>query len=172
MAKKLVTRTRGTTKKGKKNAVITALELKKRKDKMATSDLVPKACKCGRVVERVKKDAEWVICWECIARACPPPMPKVKVVKKDDGFLTGWRWMKQFVHRDGRVFEKGVENPKLKGKLKPTPPKEKKPRLSKYEKEQKQIEKDKKLAAKYEKKQKVLKKKKAKNLKSSKFFGD
>ena len=32
----------------------------------------------------------------------------------------GWRWRKEFVDLDGTVFHKGVEQPKLKGTLKPT----------------------------------------------------
>lgn len=154
----------------KKNSVSKAVDDKKRIDSMSKLNLVPKQCKCGRIVERVRQDAEWVICWECVAKACPPPMPKVKKEKTDTGFPRGWKWMKQFVHKDGRVFEEGVENVKLKGKLPPTPPK---PKLSRFEKEQKKLEKQKKLAKKFEKKQKAAeKKKKAKNLKKNKFWED
>ena len=32
----------------------------------------------------------------------------------------GWRWRKEFVDADGTVYHKGVEQPKLKGTLKPT----------------------------------------------------
>ncbi len=162
-----VTKRKGVSK------VYSTSDLKKREDSLAKSDLVKKTCNCGRVVERVKRDAEWVICWECVARACPPPIVKVKEVKVDDGFITGWRWMKQFVHRDGRVFEKGIENEKLKNTLDPTPPKEKKKRLSRFEREEKEKLKQEKLAKKYKKKQEVLKKKEkklAKNIKPNKFW--
>ena len=42
--------------------------------------------------------------------------------------------MKEFVHVDGTVFHKGVEQPKLKGTLPPTPKPESKKKLSKQEK--------------------------------------
>ena len=32
----------------------------------------------------------------------------------------GWHWMAEFVDKDGNVFHKGKEQPKLKGTLKPT----------------------------------------------------
>lgn len=47
----------------------------------------------------------------------------------------GWRWRKEFVDADGTVFHKGVEQPKLKGTLPPTPKPEPKKKLSKQEKQ-------------------------------------
>ena len=32
----------------------------------------------------------------------------------------GWHWMAEFVDKDGKVFHRGKEQPKLKGTLKPT----------------------------------------------------
>ena len=46
----------------------------------------------------------------------------------------GWHFMKEFVDKDGNVFHRGKEQPKLKGTLKPTkvsPPKKKVKRRSK-----------------------------------------
>ena len=34
--------------------------------------------------------------------------------------LASWHFMNEFVDKDGNVFHKGVEQPKLKGTLKPT----------------------------------------------------
>ena len=48
---------------------------------------------------------------------------------KPTGRPPGWHWMKEFVDKDGNVFHKGKEQPKLKGTLKPTkvkPPKKRK----------------------------------------------
>ena len=45
------------------------------------------------------------------------------------GRPAGWHWMKEFVDKDGNVFHRGKEMPKLKGTLKPTkviPPKKRK----------------------------------------------
>ena len=36
------------------------------------------------------------------------------------GRPSGWHFMNEFVDKDGTVFHKGVEQPKLKGTLKPT----------------------------------------------------
>ena len=35
---------------------------------------------------------------------------------KSTGRPRGWRWMKEFVDKEGNVYHKGVEQPKLKGK--------------------------------------------------------
>ena len=53
---------------------------------------------------------------------------------KPTGRPAGWHWMAEFVDKDGNVFHKGKEQPKLKGTLKPTkvkPPKKRKKRRSK-----------------------------------------
>ena len=39
---------------------------------------------------------------------------------KPTGRPAGWHFMNEFVDKDGNVFHKGVEQPKLKGTLKPT----------------------------------------------------
>ena len=55
-------------------------------------------------------------------------------MKKSTGRPPGWHFMNEFVDKDGNVFHKGVEQPKLKGTLKPTkvkPPKKKAKRRSK-----------------------------------------
>ena len=45
---------------------------------------------------------------------------------KPTGRPAGWHFMNEFVDKDGNVFHKGVEQPKLKGTLKPTKVKPKK----------------------------------------------
>jgi hypothetical protein len=39
---------------------------------------------------------------------------------KPTGRPAGWHWMAEFVDKDGNVFHKGKEQPKLKGTLPPT----------------------------------------------------
>jgi len=39
---------------------------------------------------------------------------------KPTGRPAGWHWMAEFVDKDGTVFHKGKEQPKLKGTLSPT----------------------------------------------------
>ena len=52
------------------------------------------------------------------------------------GRPAGWHFMNEFVDKDGNVFHKGKEQPKLKGTLKPTKvkPRKKKKKLSEDEK--------------------------------------
>lgn len=89
-------------------------------------------CKlCGQVVENVGNKAAIVTCWECVAGLVDQPDP---YKKKTTGFARGWRFMKEFVHSDGSVFHRGIEQPKLKGKLPPTeikPPPDKKAKAEK-----------------------------------------
>ena len=44
----------------------------------------------------------------------------VKPTYKATGRPAGWHFMNEFVDKDGNVFHKGVEQPKLKGTLPPT----------------------------------------------------
>ena len=56
-----------------------------------------------------------------------------KTKYKPTGRPAGWHWMAEFVDKDGNVFHKGREQPKLKGTLPPTkvkPPKKKTKRRS------------------------------------------
>ena len=47
-------------------------------------------------------------------------MPKEKPQKVSTGRPAGWHFMNEFVDKDGNVFHKGKEQPKLKGTLPPT----------------------------------------------------
>ena len=47
-------------------------------------------------------------------------LPKEKPKSVSTGRPAGWHFMNEFVDKDGTVFHKGVEQPKLKGTLKPT----------------------------------------------------
>ena len=86
--------------------------------------------------------------------------PEVKAAqpKEKTGFPRGWKLYKEYVTQDGVVYHKGVENPKLKGTLKPTVIKEP-PKLSKHEKrkikEEKEIKKMQRLAKQHQKKMKA-----------------
>ena len=58
--------------------------------------------------------------------------------KPKTGRPAGWHWMAEFVDKDGTVYHKGKEVPKLKGTLKPTKikPKKKNPAKKRRTKEQ------------------------------------
>ena len=47
-------------------------------------------------------------------------IPKEKTTRIKSGRPAGWHFMNEFVDKDGNVFHKGVEQPKLKGTLSPT----------------------------------------------------
>ena len=83
--------------------------------------------KCGRIVENVGELTTKVTCSYCVLKSVGfPEEPKSYV---PTGRPMGWHWMKEFVDKDGNVFHKGKEQPKLKGTLKPTkvkPPKKRK----------------------------------------------
>lgn len=95
-------------------------------------------CKvCGQFTE-VSHDTKSTICCICVREGFEKEFPfQFKTGYKPTGRPRGWKFMKEYVDKDGTVFHKGVEQPKLKGKLKPTVIKKKDPvkRLTKREKD-------------------------------------
>ena len=90
--------------------------------------------KCGRWVENIGDEATSVTCSICVLQAVG--IPEEKKSYRPTGRPAGWHFMAEFVDKDGNVFHKGKEQPKLKGTLKPTkvkPPKKKIKRRSKDE---------------------------------------
>jgi len=84
-------------------------------------------CKSCYDYVQVSEDAVSVVCSMC--NAATLPWPKTAPNYQSTGRPAGWHWMTEFVDKNGNVFYKGVEQPKLKGTLKPTkvkPPKKKK----------------------------------------------
>ncbi len=75
--------------------------------------------KCGSVVENVGELATKVTCSYCVFKAVGFP-EEPKSAYKPTGRPAGWHWMNEFVDKDGNVFHKGKEQPKLKGTLEPT----------------------------------------------------
>ena len=90
--------------------------------------------KCGRWVGNVGEFTARVTCSICVLKMVGMPN-ETKQVKPKTGRPAGWHWMAEFVDKDGNVFHKGVEQPKLKGTLPPTKvkPKKKTKRRSKEE---------------------------------------
>ena len=90
--------------------------------------------KCNRIVENVGDLAVKVTCSYCTMMMTGlPEEPKRKV---SSGRPAGWHFMNEFVDKDGNVFHKGKEQPKLFGTLKTTkvkPPKKKIKRRTKNE---------------------------------------
>ena len=110
----------------------------------------------GQPVKNVSTDATSVIGDKALMgsmyKMFPEEMEKsTKPVYKPTGRPAGWHWMAEFVDKDGNVFHKGKEQPKLKGTLPPTKVKPKK-------KPTKRRTKDEILVAKYNEKKAALKK--------------
>ena len=74
--------------------------------------------------DRVSSTAHTYICSNCVTRMIPCEADKPKRVSS--GRPSGWHFMKEFVDKDGKVFHKGVEQPKLFGTLPATKVKPKK----------------------------------------------
>ena len=90
--------------------------------------------KCGRFVDNVGEKVTKVICSYCTLNMVGLPEEKTKTYKPT-GRPAGWHFMNEFVDKDGNVFHKGKEQPKLKGTLPPTKvtPKKKTKRRTKEE---------------------------------------
>ena len=78
-----------------------------------------KCSKCTRTVENVGDLAVKVTCSYCTMMMTGLP-EETKSAYKSTGRPVGWHWMSEFVDKDGNVFHKGKEQPKLFGTLKPT----------------------------------------------------
>ena len=80
-------------------------------------------CQCV-ATDRVSSTAHTYICSNCVTRMIPIEADEPKRVSS--GRPSGWHFMKEFVDKDGKVFHKGVEQPKLFGTLPATKVKPKK----------------------------------------------
>lgn len=83
----------------------------------------------------VDEDTVAVTCSHCVQKRCLALKPIDEFFSSrrvKTGRPPGWQWMSQFVDKNGNVFHKGKEQPKLKGTLKPTKikPRKVKKRLS------------------------------------------
>ena len=75
---------------------------------------------CGNY-EQVGEEATAVKCSRCVNLIMMNQYPpENKPSYKPTGRPAGWHWMTEFVDKDGNVFHRGKEQPKLKGTLKPT----------------------------------------------------
>jgi hypothetical protein len=75
---------------------------------------------CGRY-EAVGDETTAVKCGRCVSLIMMDKYPHEEPKSyKPTGRPAGWHWMSEFVDKDGNVFHKGKEQPKLKGTLKPT----------------------------------------------------
>ena len=90
----------------------------------------------GESIRNVSTDAVSVIGSKALTGLLHKKFPDTsKPSYTPPGRPAGWHFMNEFVDKDGNVFHKGVEQPKLKGTLKPTKvvPKKKTKRRTKEE---------------------------------------
>ena len=92
----------------------------------------------GEPVRNVSMEAKSVIVSKAVMgkihKMFPETAPKSK---PKTGRPAGWHWMAEFVDKDGTVYHRGKEQPKLKGTLPPTEVKpRKKPTKKRRTKEQ------------------------------------
>ena len=81
----------------------------------------------GEPVKNVSTDCKEVIGSRALTGLLHKKFPDVsKPTYQPTGRPSGWHFMNEFVDKDGTVFHKGVEQPDLKGTLKPTKIKPKK----------------------------------------------
>lgn len=76
----------------------------------------------------VDDNAQAGLCWKCTAMMVPPPDEK-----KPTGYPRGWKFMAEFVDKEGNVYHKGQIQQDLFGTLPPSEIKEtrKKPSVKK-----------------------------------------
>ena len=95
-------------------------------------------CKFCCEYQKVDDGVGYITCSSCVNKIDMIQHPESFQTKqyKPTGRPPGWHWMAEFVDKDGNVFHKGKEQPKLKGTLKPTKvkPRKKKKKLSADEK--------------------------------------
>jgi hypothetical protein len=96
-------------------------------------------CKFCCEYQKVDDPVGYITCSNCVTKIDMmkyPDTAKTKQAKPKTGRPAGWHWMAEFVDKDGNVFHKGKEQPKLKGTLEPTKvkPRKKKKKLTADEK--------------------------------------
>ena len=129
--------------------------------------------KCGKSV-RCDSACVSVTCSQCICKMVAPPEIKEKVVV-ESSHPAGWKFMREFVDKDGTVYHFGVEQKKLKGTLPPSnvekirdeqKAKKKIMKEKKAVREQKKLDRENEKRKKEREQQKKIKEKKLKELKS------
>ena len=95
-------------------------------------------CKSCYEYQKVEEETKAITCSKCTMINALKRKPMDEFFAKQrvsTGRPAGWHFMNEFVDKDGTVYHKGVEQPKLKGTLSPTKvtPKKKTKRRTKDE---------------------------------------
>jgi len=148
--------------------------LTKRTSKKSTNkisgELTEMNCKkCDRLVYNVDSNAISVLCTRCTTLLVGAPKEKIQRVKSNKP--RGWAFLAKYIHEDGTVYFRGVEQPKLKDTLKPTDLKklgEKRKKTSeknKKIKEERKIKREKQLVKEHKKRASIKEKKRKEKIK-------
>jgi hypothetical protein len=63
----------------------------------------------------IDDNSKSALCWKCTTFIVPPPEEK-----KSSGYPRGWKFMTEFVDKEGNVYHKGKLQPELFGTLPPS----------------------------------------------------
>jgi len=86
-------------------------------------------CKSCYEYKKVEEGTKAITCSDCVVKIDMMKFPDtIQKQKVSSGRPPGWHFMNEFVDKDGNVFHKGKEQPKLKGTLEPTKVKPRKKR--------------------------------------------
>ena len=101
-------------------------------------------CKYCYDYKKVEPEPGAITCSSCVVKIdlIKFPHTAIKKQKVSTGRPAGWHFMNEYVDKDGNVFHKGKEQPKLKGTLKPTKvkPRKKKKKLTEEQKLKRDID--------------------------------
>ena len=111
---------------------------------------------CGAFEENIDKLTKSIVCTDCFMKMALNLWDPMENIKTGPKKAKGWHWMKEFVDKDGNVFHKGKEMPKLKGTLPTTKIKKTVRKKKKKESFEKKINT---MAKEYKQKQKLKKEK-------------
>ncbi len=118
----------------KKNNITYAVEHRKIKAWNRDPDILYRhmECKLCGAMSEVGEDATAVTCHDCVNQLVEAP---TIITKKKSDKPPGWHFMNIYVHKDGTVYYKGIEQPELKGTLPITKKKKKtKTKITKFQK--------------------------------------
>ena len=94
----------------------------------------------GEPVRNVSTDCKYVVSDKALQakmyKLFPEDFENKTKSYKPTGRPAGWHWMAEFVDKDGNVFHKGKEQPKLKGTLPPTKVKKPKKKVKRRTKDE------------------------------------
>ncbi len=94
---------------------------------------------CGAIQPKVAPGSVVIMCSECVAELLRSSDSKILPTQRKVGYPRGWKFKKLFVHSNGTVYHRGVEQPELMGTLPPTPIVQKERKSKRQREQEKQV---------------------------------